>query len=83
MHVEALMVHWVSQFGVPHHLTSDQGAQFMYALWSVISSTLGVQLHHTSAYHPQSNGVVEHMHCNLKASLRACLRGPAWIEQLP
>lgn len=75
----ALMLHWVSRFGVQRHLTSDQGLQFTSSFWSFLAATLGVKHHHTSAYHMQSNGAVERFHCGLKASLPARLSSPSWI----
>jgi hypothetical protein len=37
----------------------------------------------TTAYHPQSNGMVERTHGQLKAALRARLAGSRWQEHLP
>ncbi len=37
----------------------------------------------TTAYHPQSNGMVERSHGQLKAALRARLAGSRWPEHLP
>jgi Integrase core domain len=31
---DALVRHWISRFGLPAHLTSDQGTQFTSALWA-------------------------------------------------
>jgi hypothetical protein len=44
---------------------------------------LGIQHICTTAFHPQSNGLVEHFHRRLKEALKACLAGPAWPSHLP
>ena len=74
---------WVARFGLPLHITSDRGRQFTSALWNKLGETLGSTIHHTSAYYPQSNGIIERWHRTLKAALRARLNGPKWTEQLP
>jgi transposase InsO family protein len=55
----ALFTGWVSRFGVPATITSDRGAQFTSALWAGLCSLLNIQHLPTTAYHPQSNGLVE------------------------
>ena len=80
---EALIGHWVARFGVPARLTSDQGRQFTSALWSHTCRLLGVEHITTTAYHPQSNGMVERVHRQLKDALKARLAGPAWPQHLP
>ena len=77
------MLGWVARFGVPTDIVSDRGRQFTSNLWQHMTESLGTQLHHTSAYHPESNGMIERWHRSLKAALRARLNGPGWIEQLP
>ena len=64
-------------------MSSDQGPQFSSQLWSSISRLLDTQLHHTTAYHPQSNGLVERFHRHLKSALRARLTSPNWMQELP
>ncbi|KAK3800146.1 hypothetical protein RRG08_015104 [Elysia crispata] len=81
--IRALIRHWISRFGVPLDLTSDRGPQFASTLWNEIAQQLGVQLHRTTAYHPQSNGLVERFHRTLKAALKARLQGPNWADELP
>jgi cleavage and polyadenylation specificity factor subunit 1 len=78
-----LLSGWIARFGVPLEITSDRGRQFVSALWDVLASALGTQIHHTTSYHPQPNGMVERFHKSLKASLRARLTGPNWIDELP
>ena len=79
----ALIGAWISRFGIPFDITSDRGPQFTSALWSTISQQLGVQVHRTTAYHPQANGMVERFHRTLKSALKARLSGDNWIDDLP
>jgi len=79
---EALVHHWVSRFGVPAVITSDRGPQFTSAVWSALASSINLRLSPTTAFHPQSNGLVERFHRRLKDSLRARLAGPQWIHHL-
>ena len=67
----ALLHHWVARFGVPEDITSDRGRQFTSALWTQLSSLLGINGNTTTAYHPQANGMVERLHRQLKASLKS------------
>ncbi|GFR59414.1 Pol polyprotein [Elysia marginata] len=64
-------------------MTSHRGSQFTSALWTEMANQLGIQLHRTSAYHPQSNGLVERIHRTLKAALKTRLKGPNWADELP
>ena len=79
----AFMTGWVARFGVPLQMTSDRGRQFISSLWSEMARSLGTQLHRTTSYHPQANGMVERFHRSLKASLRARLHDGNWIDKLP
>ncbi|KAK3734969.1 hypothetical protein RRG08_038991 [Elysia crispata] len=79
----ALIRHWIARFGVPLDMTSDRGPQFTSALWNEVANKLGIQVHRTTAYHPQSNGLVERFHRTLKAALKARLQGPRWTDELP
>jgi hypothetical protein len=73
----------VARFGVPTIITSDQGRQFTSSLWAGLTKLLGVKHVQTTAYHPQSNGMMERTHGQLKAALRARLAGSRWPEHLP
>ncbi len=78
-----LVANWIARFGIPSHITSDRGPQFTSQLWTAVAQLLGTKLHHTTAYHPQSNGLVERFHRHLKSALRARLSGPSWTQELP
>jgi hypothetical protein len=74
---------WVSVFGVPTHVTTDRGTQFSSAKWASMCSKLGICHIFTTAYHPQSNGMIERSHRQLKNSLRSRLAADDWPSHLP
>ena len=80
---KAFNQNWVARFGVPGKMTSDRGSQFTSELWRAMTNLLGIELHPTTAYHPQANGLIERLHRTLKASLKARLTSPHWINELP
>ncbi len=65
---QTLIFHWIARFGVPRDITSDWGTQFTAELWSSVATLLGVDLHRTTAYHPQANGLIERFHRHLKST---------------
>jgi len=80
---DALVSGWIARFGVPADLTSDRGVQFTSEVWGILMSRLGIRHHLTTAYHPQSKGMVERAHRTLKDALRARLAGGDWLAHLP
>ena len=82
--VPSAMFHgWISRFGVPSIITSNRGTQFTSSLWSAICSLLKIKHNTTTAFHPQSNGMIERFHRRLKDSLPARLASSDWYEHLP
>jgi hypothetical protein len=79
----ALFSGWIQRFGVPSVITSDRGAQFTSSLWSALCSILAINHVKTTAYHPQSNGLVERFHRRLKEALQARAASPDWLLHLP
>ena len=74
---------WVSRFGVPDVVTSDRGPQFTSAVWAVLCVKLNILHNQTTAYQPQSNGMVERFHRQLKDALRARECVAEWAAHLP
>jgi hypothetical protein len=79
----ALLQGWIQRFGVPDIITSDRGPQFTSSLWASLCSLLSISHTQTTAYHPQSNGLVERFHRRLKNALRARAAGADWFLHLP
>ncbi len=79
----ALFSGWIQRFGVPSVITSERGAQFTSSLWTALCSILSISQMKTTAYHPQSNGLVERFHRRLKEALQARSAGPDWLSHLP
>jgi transposase InsO family protein len=68
---------------VPETITSDHGTQFTSNIWSKLCEMLHISHHQTTAYHPESNSVVERLHRCLKDALRARAVAATWSEELP
>jgi transposase InsO family protein len=62
----ALITRWISYFGCPQTITSDQGRQFESHLFRSLVQLCGIQLSRAAAYHPAANGLVERFHRSLK-----------------
>ncbi|XP_076660781.1 uncharacterized protein LOC143364203 [Halictus rubicundus] len=78
----AFFEHWVSRFGAPAFLTSDQGPQFESQLFPALLALVGCRRKRTTAYHPASNGMVERWHRVLKAAIM-CHANQQWSRVLP
>ena len=57
--VTKLLVEIISRHGVPSELLSDRGSSFLSGLMEEIYSAMGIHKVNTTAYHPQTNGLVE------------------------
>jgi hypothetical protein len=55
----------------------------MSSSWAGLCARLGISHITTTSFHPQSNGMVERAHRQIKDSLRARLAGSQWPEHLP
>jgi len=67
---QAIVNKWVSSFGVPQYVISDQGTQFEGKLFESMFDILGIKRKRTTAYRPLSNGRLERMHREIKKHLR-------------
>lgn len=79
---KALLNGWISRYGCPTKIVTDQGKQFESALFKHLSLISGFHHKRTTAYHPACNGMVERMHRQLKSAL-ICHENQSWTETLP
>ena len=80
---QTFLTGWISRFGVPSTIVTDRGRQFESQLWTNLMSLLGSKRSRTTSYHPQTNGMVERFHRQLKAALKAQPNPDAWMDSLP
>ena len=82
--IQAFHRTWIARFGIPRIVTSDRGAQFTSKAWTATMTRLGISQTTTTAYHPQSNGLVERFHRSLKNALRCAVTTTrSWTRSLP
>ena len=76
---------WISRFGAPEIVVSDNGRQFIGSTFQQLCQDYGIEHRHTTTYHPQCNGKVERFHRTLKDALRAHAINAerSWTEDLP
>jgi hypothetical protein len=74
---------WITRFGCPVRLTTDQGRQFESCVFSHLAKKMGISKIRTTAYHPQSNGLVERWHRTLKTALMCRGNTDNWVTELP
>lgn len=76
---------FISIFGIPKVVQSDQGSNFSSHMFAQVLKQLGVKHSQSSAYHAQSQGALERFHQTLKSLLRSfCTElGKDWEEGLP
>ena len=72
---------WISHFGVPLYVVTDRGSQFESELFQELAALVGFHRLRTTAYHPQTNGLVERSHRTLKTAIMA--RKQDWLIALP
>ena len=78
----ALLSSWISRFGCPQSITTDQGRKFESHLFHCLAKICGNHLCRTSPKHPAANGLVQRFHCTMKAAIM-CHADEKWTEALP
>ena len=75
----------VPQHGVPAELLSDRGTAFLSKLIHEVYSLMGMKKINTTAYHPQTDGLVERFNRTLIDMLAKTVKkgGTDWDQKLP
>ena len=66
----ALLEHWILPYGVPKHVLSDNGPQFVGKVFTTIRTMLRLKHDKTLAYRPHTNGQTERYNQTLVHRLR-------------
>lgn len=74
---------YVSRFGCPLKISTDQGTNFESKLMASLNKLLGCERIRTTPYNPRANGLVERFHRQLKSALRCAGEIPDWSRTLP
>jgi transposase InsO family protein len=64
----ALLTGWISHFGCPQTIATEQGRQFELKLFQFLARLCGIQVLRTTAHLPAANGHVERIHRTLKVA---------------
>ena len=81
---DAFIKMWITRFGSPRRIITDQGPQFEASLFASLVNRLGITHFHTTPYHPQANGLLERFHRTMKVSLKILADGHHnWTALLP
>lgn len=73
---------WMTRYGVPERITTDQGRQFESDMFKRLTQLTGTKHWRTTAYHPAANGMIERLHRQIKTAIK-CHETEAWADILP
>ena len=82
--VRYLESEYIPRYGPPEVIITDQGLEFKNRQVEGYLSSLGVDVRHSSPFHPQTNGKIERFHRTFKGILRKYVnaRPGEWEEHL-
>jgi len=67
---QGIVEKWILRHGVPTHIISDQGKEFVNGCMKSIETLMGIKHNTTTAMHPQSNGQAERINSEILAYFR-------------
>jgi transposase InsO family protein len=56
--------------GLPTHVTSDRGMQFIAKFWRTLYKHLGIEARMSTAFHPETDGQTERLNAVMEQYLR-------------
>jgi hypothetical protein len=79
------LLHVFSKHGVPSHITSNRGPEFISHFFCSLGKALNICLHFTSSYHPEGDGQTERMNQMLEQYLQiySNYQQDNWSKLLP
>ena len=82
---DLFIIHVFSKHGVPNHVTSDRGSEFVSAFFRSLGKALSMELHYTSGYHPEADGQTERVNQTLEQYIRiyCSYQQDDWSRLLP
>ncbi|XP_061191689.1 uncharacterized protein LOC133199898 [Saccostrea echinata] len=82
---EMIVEQFITRFGVPEVIHSDQGRQYESRLFKELCNILGIHRTRTTAFHPKSDGMVERFNKTLATMLTAYVADHQhdWDKHLP
>ena len=66
---QLFLLHIFSKHGIPSHVTSDRGTEFVSHFFRSLGTALNMKLHFTSGYHPEGDGQTERSNQTLEQYL--------------
>ena len=85
MLAKLFILHFFSKHGVPSHVTSNRGMEFISAFFRSLGKVLDMKLHFTSGYHPEGDGQTECTNQTLEQYLQVYCnyQQSNWSDLLP
>ena len=82
---QLFVLHVLSKHGIPNHVTSDRGPEFVSHFFRSLGIVLDMKLHFTSRYHPEGDGQMEWTNQTLEQYIRVYCnyQQDNWDELLP
>ena len=79
------VTHVFSKHGLPNNIVSDRGSEFTSRFWRAFTSLLGIDLHLSTAFHPETDGQTERVNQVLEQYIRLYTdyQQKEWVKLLP